>query len=122
MTFLLDSDALLQWMANGRFDRSVRRRVERTRAVVSAVTAYELTFKQSRGRLRLPVSVAEAIDAQSFQSLPISVPHAERAARLPQHHRDPFDRLLIAQSQLESLTIVSRDEVFDAYDVDVVRF
>lgn len=122
MTFLLDSDALLQWMVNGRFDRGVRRRIERTRAMVSAVTAYELTFKQSRGRLRLPVSVAEAIEAQSFQPLSITAPHAERAGRLPQHHRDPFDRLLIAQAQIESLTIVSRDEVFDAYEVDVVQF
>lgn len=122
MRFLLDSDALLQWMIEGRFARGVQHRVERAGAAVSAVSAYELMFKQQRGRLRMPVPVSEAIDAQSFRSLPITVAHTELAARLPLHHRDPFDRILVAQSQIESLTIVSRDEVFDAYDVEVVRF
>ena len=122
MRFLLDSDALLRWVSGGRFDRRVRSRVERGGAAVSAVSAFELTQKVALGRIRLPGSIAEAIDAFAFRSLPVTVAHAERAARLPRHHRDPFDRLLIAQAQIESLTIVSGDEAFDAYDVDVVHF
>ena len=120
--FLLDSDALLQWMMRGRFARDVRRRIERAGAAVSAVSAYELTFKHERGRLRLPVSVSEAIERQAFRPLAITVEHTALAGRLPLHHRDPFDRMLIAQAQIESLTVVTRDGAFDAYDVDVVRF
>jgi PIN domain nuclease of toxin-antitoxin system len=89
--------------------------------MVSAVSAFELTQKVVRGRIRLPGSIAEAIDAFSFGSLPVTVAHAELAARLPRHHRDPFDRLLIAQAQIESLTIVTGDEAFQAYDVQVVH-
>ena len=122
MRFLLDSDALLGWMSPDRFDRGVRGRIERLGARVSAASAYELGNKTAAGKLRMPLSVIEAIEQYGFASLPITLAHAAHAARLPQHHRDPFDRLLIAQSQLDSLTIVSRDEVFDAYDVDVVRF
>lgn len=122
MRFLLDSDALLRWMSPDRFDRGVRARIERLGARVSAASAYELGIKTATGKLRMPMSVIEAIEQYRFSALPITVEHASHAARLPLHHRDPFDRMLIAQAQIESLTIVSRDEVFDAYDVEVVRF
>jgi PIN domain nuclease of toxin-antitoxin system len=122
MRFLLDSAALVHWINRGRFDRAVRRRIERMGALVSAASGYELANKQRLGKLRLPIPVSEAIDEYGFQALPISVAHAERAAALPSHHRDPFDRILIAQGQIGALTIVTRDAAFSAYDVDVVAF
>lgn len=121
MRLLLDSNAFLWWMRGDRFDRAARRRVERSGAVVSAISVWELGDKVAAGKLRLPVSVAEAVDMHEFGRLAMTVEHADRAARLPRHHRDPFDRLLIAQAQVERLTIVTRDDAFDAYDVDVVR-
>ena len=122
MTFLLDSQALVEWMNKGAFDRGVRRRIERAGAAVSAVSVFELAQKHHAGKLRLPIRVTEAIDEYRFRPLPLSLAHAERAAALPPHHRDPFDRLLIAQAQMESLTVVTRDDAFSRYDVEVVRF
>jgi PIN domain nuclease of toxin-antitoxin system len=121
VTLLLDSNALYTWARGGRFDRGARRRVEREGATVSAVTAWELGHKQAIGKLRLPVSVREIVDMHDFGRLDVTFEHAEHATRLPMHHRDPFDRFLIAQAQVEGMTIVTRDEVFDAYDVDVLR-
>jgi len=120
--FLLDSDAVLRWALGGPFDRKVRSRVARSGAVVSAVSAYELTQKHLAGKVKLPAAITELIHEYAFGALPLKVAHADLAARLPRHHRDPFDRLLIAQAQIEGLTIVSRDGAFDAYDVEVVRY
>lgn len=88
---------------------------------MSAVTAWELGHKQAIGKLRLPASVREIVDMHDFGRLDVTFEHAEQAVRLPMHHRDPFDRLLIAQAQVERLTIVTRDDAFDAYDVGVLH-
>jgi PIN domain nuclease of toxin-antitoxin system len=121
MSFLLDSHALVAWIRNERFDRGARRRVGRAGAAVSAVSVWELGMKQATGKLRMPVTVVEAIVMHEFDRLDITYAHAERTRALPLHHRDPFDRMLIAQAQVEGLTIVTRDAAFDAYDVDVLR-
>lgn len=122
MSFLLDSQALVEWMNKGGFDRGIRRRIERAGAAVSAVSVFELGQKHRAGKLRLSMRVTEAIEQYRFRPLPLSLAHAESAAALPPHHRDPFDRMLIAQAQIESLTVVTRDDAFSRYDVDVVRF
>lgn len=122
MKFLLDSNAFVVWIAGGRFDRGLRRRIEHHRAAVSAATSYELGLKIEAGTIRLPMPVAEAIPLHRLATLDITHAHAHRAARLPRHHRDPWDRILIAQAQLGGMTIVTRDRVFEQYDVDVVGF
>ena len=86
----------------------------------SAASAWEIAIKQAVGRLDAPADLAAAIDATGFAPLAITVDHALRAGDLPPHHRDPFDRMLVAQAQAEGLTIVTRDEQIGRYDVATV--
>jgi PIN domain nuclease of toxin-antitoxin system len=92
---------------------------------LSAASAWEIAIKTSLGRLRLPIDPAEYVRTRLLQSrtvpLPITHEHALRVASLPDHHRDPFDRLLIAQAQLEGLVIMTSDAHFSAYQVEIVR-
>jgi PIN domain nuclease of toxin-antitoxin system len=91
---------------------------------LSAASAWEIAIKSSLGRLRLPMDPAEYVRTRLLQSqtvpLAISHEHALRVASLPAHHRDPFDRLLIAQAQLEGLVIMTSDTHFAAYEVEVI--
>jgi PIN domain nuclease of toxin-antitoxin system len=68
----------------------------------------------------LPASFDEGVDASGFERLPITFAHAARAGALPRHHRDPFDRMLIAQAQVEGLTLVTRDRSLTAYEVAIL--
>jgi PIN domain nuclease of toxin-antitoxin system len=85
--------------------------------IVSAASVWELEIKRARGRLRAPRDLPGRIEKEGFESLPITLRHGAAAARLPPNHRDPFDRMLIAQAQLEGLTIVTRDPSFESYSV-----
>lgn len=89
--------------------------------VVSMATAWELTIKQSLGKLAVPRNMGETLQQHDIRLLPIELAHIEAIRQLPMHHGDPFDRLLIAQAQVEGLTLVSRDRWFDAYDVTLIR-
>jgi PIN domain nuclease of toxin-antitoxin system len=124
MHLLLDTHALLWWLAGDRrLSTHARSAIadEDAKVFVSAASAWEITTKFRIGKLpgaRLLVDdIAGAIASQAFSPLAISVVHAQRAGLLPGQHRDPFDRMLIAQSQLEGLTIVSNERVFDDYGV-----
>lgn len=123
MNLLLDTHALLWWLADDRTlaaDARAAIRNPRHQVFVSAATAWEMAIKSELGKLAAPENLDEELDANRFQALPISVPHAMAAGRLPAHHRDPFDRMLIAQARLEGLTLVTRDHMFDKYDVEVL--
>ena len=87
---------------------------------VSAVTAWEIAIKSALGKIVVRGSVADAITDYGFVALPVTVDHADAVRALPPHHRDPFDRLLIVQAQLEGLTLVTRDAAFADYDVEVL--
>lgn len=90
----------------------------------SAATAWELSIKARLGKLTLPVPPAECIPAfiakQGLRPLPVTHLHAVKVYDLPSQHRDPFDRLLIAQAMLESMTILTADHVFEKYPVEVL--
>lgn len=88
--------------------------------VVSTVSVWEIAIKRSIGKLNAPGDVIERTDEAGAQMLTITPQHAHATGRLPLHHRDPFDRLLIAQAQLEGCAIVSGDSAFPAYDVPIV--
>ncbi|MGQ0743192.1 MAG: type II toxin-antitoxin system VapC family toxin [Acidimicrobiales bacterium] len=85
--------------------------------VVSAASVWEIRIKQALGRLDAPPDLTDAIAQTRFRALPISFEHAVAAADLPPLHRDPFDRMLVAQAQAENLTLVTRDRSLAEYQV-----
>lgn len=87
---------------------------------VSAATVWEATIKQAAGKLTIPGDLVDAASAIGFEPLTISLAHGQRAGRLPRHHGDPFDRMLVAQAQHERLTLVTADRRLQAYDVDIL--
>jgi PIN domain nuclease of toxin-antitoxin system len=92
----------------------------RNEVLVSAASVWEIAMKRALGKLTVPDDLGPVLAAASFSPLPITLEHASRAGSLPPHHRDPFDRMLIAQAQLESLTIVTRDDRFARYGVQLL--
>lgn len=123
MNLLLDTHALIWWFDGARLGADAKAAIGdgANLVAVSAATVWEIAIKRSVDKLRFDGSIVDEVHADGFTPIAISVEHAERAGALPMHHRDPFDRMLIAQAQMEGLTIVTRDPVFDAYDVDVLR-
>ncbi len=88
---------------------------------VSVASVWEIGIKRGLGKLTAPDDLEPHLQAANFDPLPISLEHARAAGSLPLHHRDPFDRMLIAQAQLESLTLVTRDARFAVYGVPVLE-
>jgi len=123
---LLDTHVFLWFVAgDARLSRRARRTLDDSRAVLllSAASVWEMAIKASLGRLTLPTTAGEYIAGKmknGLQMLPIEWIHAAAVETLPAHHRDPFDRLLIAQAQLEECAIVSADPAFRQYDVRVI--
>jgi PIN domain nuclease of toxin-antitoxin system len=87
---------------------------------VSAATVWEIEIKRALGRLRAPGEVAELVEQSGFERLAIGFEHAREAGSLPPLHRDPFDRMLVAQARVEGMTLASADETLRRYDVPVL--
>lgn len=87
---------------------------------LSPVTLWEITIKQTAGKLGGPPDLAERVRDMGFRELPITHAHGTAAGRLPVHHRDPFDRMLVAQARTEGLSLVTRDADIHKYDVDLL--
>jgi PIN domain nuclease of toxin-antitoxin system len=87
---------------------------------VSAVSGYEITVKQSVGKLEAPSDLEDQISVNGFRSLPLTLHHATVAGELPLHTRDPFDRMLVAQARCEGLTLVTADRAVRVYDVPIL--
>ena len=123
MRLLLDTHILLWWLADDPVLPGPARDAIASpgnEVLVSAATAWEIAIKTAAGRLEVPGNLLEAIDATSFDTLPITVAHALAAGQLPAHHADPFDRMLIAQSRAEHCALVSVDSRFPSYDVELL--
>jgi PIN domain nuclease of toxin-antitoxin system len=126
VNLLLDTQTLLWWRdASCRLGRRARRAIERdaTGVAVSAASVWEIAIKSSVGRLKLHAPLDDwpgGLEGHGFTMLSVTVAHAAAVERLPYHHADPFDRMLIAQARLEQLTIVTSDTAFNAYDVNVL--
>jgi PIN domain nuclease of toxin-antitoxin system len=125
MKLLLDTHVYLWWLLEDRrLIRKVRQAISsrRTMVYVSAVNIWEATIKAGLGRLQLQgQDLTAEIVANGFFELPVSARHAQAVGLLPPHHRDPFDRLLIAQAHHEGLTVVTHDPAFAAYGIAVLR-
>jgi PIN domain nuclease of toxin-antitoxin system len=121
---LLDTHALLWWLADdpglGMRARAAIANTSNT-VLVSAASAWEIATKIRLGKWTAATSLADNftgyIEREGFCPLPISVDHAARAGLLPGPHKDPFDRMLIAQAQAENLALVSDESIFDTYGV-----
>ncbi|MCY3577419.1 MAG: type II toxin-antitoxin system VapC family toxin [bacterium] len=122
MRVLLDSHVALWWLDDHvSLGVECRRQIEQAdEAFFSVVTPWELGIKRALGKLTMPDGLVDALRSGGFIPLHISVEHAEYAPTLPNHHRDPFDRMLVAQAQLEALFLVTADEAFSAYDIELI--
>jgi PIN domain nuclease of toxin-antitoxin system len=121
---LLDTHAFLWWLdGDKRLSMKARRAMasDTNTILVSAASAWEITTKARLGKLpgakEVAADVASCVTSQGFDTLDISVLHAQRAGSLAGSHRDPFDRMLVAQSQIEDVALVSDDTVLDAFDL-----
>jgi PIN domain nuclease of toxin-antitoxin system len=126
MNLLLDTHVWLWWqMMPERLEKQVRAIIEDPANTVylSAASSWEMAIKIAAGRLELPEPVEEMVPKtllqDDFRALPIHNQHTFELLRLPMHHRDPFDRILIAQARADGLTLVTDDEKIMAYDVSI---
>jgi PIN domain nuclease of toxin-antitoxin system len=119
---LLDTHVFLWWLEDHpRLSQLLRTSIgSSTRVFVSAASAWEAAINASLGKLRIPGAFEDGIDVCGFEKLPIAFRHAERAGRLPPHHRDPFDRMLVAQALEEKLALVTTDRRVGLYDVPIL--
>ena len=121
MNLLLDTHVLIWWDEGRRLSAEAHEAIDEAELVfVSAASAWEIAIMTGLGRLRPSRTVAQAAEESGFLELPVTFQHAELVATLPPHHRDPFDRLLVAQALAEKLTRVTRDPAFRAYDLPLI--
>lgn len=121
---LLDTHALVWWASDHkRLATRAHAAIAnpRNRVFVSAISAWEIGVKMAKGHIEAPDNLAAVVEEKGFEHLPLTFHHAELAAQLPMHHRDPFDRFLIAQAQIEGLTIVTRDARIPLYGVRTMQ-
>ena len=124
MRLLLDAHVLLWWLAGDEAVSMTAREAiadEDNETFVSAASAWEISIKYKQGRLptatHFIADLGGAIASRGFAALPITINDGQRAGDLPLHHKDPFDRMLIAQALAASLTLVSNEQLFDRYGV-----
>jgi PIN domain nuclease of toxin-antitoxin system len=120
---LLDTHALLWWLADdARLGPKARQAIgmPTNLVFVSAATAWEIAVKRALGTLVAPGDIEDWLVKSNFQPLPIQIAEAVASAELPPHHRDPFDRLLVAQAQIGRMTIVTGDEEIGKYGVSLL--
>jgi PIN domain nuclease of toxin-antitoxin system len=120
MTLLLDTHVLLWWLGDpGQLSTHAKKAIQdgSNRVYVSAAVAWEIAIKKSLGKLSVPDDLEEMMDANRFIPLPVTIPHALAVLALPNHHRDPFDRMLVAQAMYEGFRLVTRDHEIAKYPV-----
>ncbi|GAA3724077.1 type II toxin-antitoxin system VapC family toxin [Plantactinospora mayteni] len=123
MSLLLDTHVALWAIAgDATLDPEFLDRLRRDPDIfLSPVSLWEITIKQTAGKLTGPSDLAERVRDMGFRELAVTHAHAIAAGRLPPHHRDPFDRMLVAQAAVEGFTLASRDMSIAQYDVDILK-
>lgn len=123
MNLLLDTHVVLWWLDNPNLlSQQAVAAIERleNNIIVSVVSAWEIAIKKTLGKLEAPENLKEMIADAGFQWLPITYEHVWKIKYLPLHHEDPFDRLLVAQANVENLTLVTRDSHVKAYTIPIL--
>ena len=124
MNLLIDTHVLLWWLDDHPIlSKKAKAAIAdgQNLVFISAVVIWEIRIKQALGKLEIPRNFREVIDAQPFEMLDITVEHAHTVGDLPAHHRDPFDRMLIAQTKAEHLTLVTRDIRLKKYKIPIIE-
>ena len=120
---LLDTHVLLWWLAdNAELGVLARAMIAEPRndVYVSAASTWEISIKRALGKLAAPGNMDSIVEDEGFEKLSISLFHGEQAGSLPEYHKDPFDRMLIAQAQAEGLEIVTSDDKFSRYGIKLI--
>lgn len=123
MRLLLDTHIILWWFENNPLLSTQARNAigeGKNDVFVSAVSTWEMTIKKALGKLRFPADIEERMHAHRFTLLPITVAHTFAVGKLPFHHNDPFDRLLVAQADVEGLTLVTHDKRLQDYHISIL--
>ncbi len=123
MNLLIDTHVLLWWFdKNPTLSKKAKTAIAKGENLVfvSATTAWEITIKKTLGKLEAPDNLEDELLRHNFRQLSVTIPHALAVEKLPEHHRDPFDRMLVAQSLMEGLTLVTRDSNLKKYDVPII--
>jgi PIN domain nuclease of toxin-antitoxin system len=124
VNLLLDTHIVLWWLDDHpALSSAVRNRIAGGENLVflSAAVVWEIRIKEAMGKIDIPPDFSLVLDRQPFEKLAIKAEHAHALKDLPLHHRDPFDRMLIAQALTEGLTVATRDPVFEKYSVPLLR-
>ena len=124
MQYLLDTHALIWWLANDpSLDPNAKAEIASPNNLifVSAASTWEISIKKAIGKLDSPEDIMKQIAKNKFKSLPINIEETLTIETLPPHHQDPFDRILIAQAQVFDLTIITRDRQFSLYDLNLLK-
>lgn len=124
MNLLLDTHVLLWWL-NGHPSLSKKSQTAiadgKNLVFVSAVVVWEIRIKEALGKLEIPRNFKRVLESQPFEMLDITVEHAHAVRDLPVHHRDPFDRMLVAQAKIEGFTLVTHDVHLKKYKVSLLE-
>lgn len=122
MSLLLDTHVFLWWReASDRITAEATQAISEAETVfVSAASAWEVAIKVALGKLRIPGPFESAVRESRLDELPITFGHAAAVTALSPHHRDPFDRMLIAQAMTEQLTLVTHDRRFEPYGISII--
>ncbi len=124
MNLLLDTHVLLWWLDDyPTLSRKAKAAIAdgKNLVFISAVVIWEIRIKQALGKLAIPQNFQKVLNAQPFEMLDITVEHAHEIGDLPAHHRDPFDRMLVAQAKVEHLTLVTRDIRLKKYKIPLIK-
>lgn len=122
MRLLLDTNVLIRWMTDGSIGPAAFEAIDdpANEASISVIAPWEIATKQSVRKLGIPVPTEQVLDSLGFAVLGVELRHARRMATLPLHHRDPFDRMLVAQALEESLTLVTTDRQLARYGIATI--
>jgi PIN domain nuclease of toxin-antitoxin system len=123
MKLLLDTHVFLWWLSDPKILTPAAASAisdPQNRVLISVAVLWEIAIKRAIGKLTAPIDLQNDVQRVGFELLPIDLVHVEKTERLPMHHRDPFDRMLVAQAIVEGATLVTRDPNIPAYGVAVL--